>query len=139
MSDPVARFRAASEVGDVEGMVATLAPEPRLVSPISGRLIFRGEADLRVVLTAIYGTLRDVRWGPELEDGELRVVLGAARVGPLRLTDAMVLDLAGDGRIQSFRPHLRPWLGLTLLALVLAPRLARHPGVMWRAAQPEVS
>src|SRR3954447_14918636 len=135
MSEAVARFRAASEAGDVEGMMAALAPAPRLVSPISGRLIFHGEGDLRVLLTAIYRTMRDVRWGPELGDGEMRVVLGEAKVGPLRLTDAMVLDLAGDGKIQAFRPHLRPWLGLTLLALALAPKLARHPGVMWRAAR----
>src|SRR3954463_4706854 len=80
MSEAVARFRAASEVGDVEGMMAALAPAPQLVSPISGRLIFHGEGDLRVLLTAIYGTMRDVRWGPELGDGEMRVVLGEAKV-----------------------------------------------------------
>ena len=76
-----------------------------------------------------------MRWRTELRDGDVCVVLGDARIGPLRLTDAMVLELSPDGRIQTFRPHLRPWLGLTLLALALGPKLARYPGVLWRAAR----
>ena len=63
----------------------------------------------------------------------VRVVIGDGRIGPLTLGDAMVFELAEDGRIRRIRPHLRPWLALTLLALVLGPKLARHPGVLMRA------
>lgn len=45
----------------------------------------------------------------------------------------MVLELAADGRIARIRPHLRPWLALTLLALKLGPKVGRHPGVVRRA------
>jgi hypothetical protein len=45
----------------------------------------------------------------------------------------MVLELAADGRIQRIRPYLRPWLALTLLALMLGPKVARHPGLVRRA------
>ena len=31
------------------------------------------------------------------------------------------------------RPHLRPWLAITLFALLLGPKIARHPGVLRRA------
>jgi len=45
----------------------------------------------------------------------------------------MVLELDDQGRIRRIRPHLRPWLSLTLLALVLGPKMGRHPGVIRRA------
>jgi hypothetical protein len=31
------------------------------------------------------------------------------------------------------RPHLRPWLATTAFALLLGPKIARHPRVMCRA------
>lgn len=37
----------------------------------------------------------------------------------------MVVELAPDGRIRKVSPHLRPWLAL--FALVLGPKVARHP------------
>ena len=60
-------------------------------------------------------------------------MVGDAAIGPVRLGDAMVFELADDGRIKTIRPHLRPWLALTLFALVLGPKVARHPGIVLRA------
>lgn len=133
MDDAVSRYRAASEAGDVEGIMATLAPNPEFVSPISGRMVFRGDEDLRVLLTAVYGSMTGLRWREEIGDGSVRVILGEASVGPFKLGDAMVFELSDDGLIQRIRPHLRPWLPLTLLALVLGPKVARHPNVLRRA------
>ncbi len=133
MSDAVARYRAASEANDIEGLTATLAPDAQLVSPISGRMVFRGAADLKLLLAAIYGSMTELRWREEVGDGSTRVVLGEGKVGRLTLGDAMVFDLGDDGRIQRIRPHLRPWLAVSMLALRLVPKLARHPGVLIRA------
>jgi SnoaL-like domain len=133
VNDAVSRFRAASEAHDVEAMMATVAPDAELVSPISGRLVFRGAADLRLLLEAIYSTVTAVRWNPIVGDGDVRVLVGEAQLGRMTLGDAMMLELAPDGRIQVMRPHLRPWLGLSLLALRLGPRLLRHPSVVHRA------
>jgi hypothetical protein len=72
-------------------------------------------------------------WTRTLGEGEQRVVLGEARIGPVRMTDAMVFELAPDGRIRRVSPHLRPWLALTLFAAALGPQIARRPGVVWRA------
>ena len=69
------------------------------------------------------------------QDG-LRVAIAEARVGPLRLTDAMVFDVGADGLITRVRPHLRPWLALTLLAAMLGPKVGRHPGLVRRALTP---
>jgi hypothetical protein len=133
VDDAVARYRAASEAGDVDAALAALAPGAELVSPISGRMVFRGHDDLRVLLAEVFASISDLRWHEETGDERLRVVVGDASVGPVRLGDAMVLDLADDGRIRRIRPYVRPWPALTLLALKLGPRLGRHPGVVWRA------
>jgi hypothetical protein len=133
MDDAIATYREASEANDIDRLMATLAPEIELISPISGHMVFRGSADMRVLLGAVYGILREWRWTEEIGDGAVRTVLGEGRVGPLRLGDAMIFELASDGRIDRIRPHLRPWLALTVFALMLGPRVARHPGLVWRA------
>lgn len=131
--DAVSRYRAASPRRDIDELVATLAPDAELVSPVSGRMVFRGRDDLRILLGAVYGTLRGLKWDRELGDERERVLIGECFVGPLKLTDAMVFELAADGQIQRIRPHLRPWLALTVFALMLGPKVAAHPGVVWRA------
>lgn len=129
----VDRYRAASEANDMDGLMQTLSPEAELISPLSGRMVFRGRDDLRLLLSAVYGTLRDLRWHEEIGDGTVRVLVGEARIGPVKLGDAMVFELADDGRIRRIRPHLRPWLALTLFALALGPRIGRHPDLVLRA------
>lgn len=129
----VARYLAASAANDIEALLATLAPDAELVSPISGRMVFRGERDLRVLATAVYGSLRGLRWGPQISEGRVRMAIGEGRVAGARISDAMVFELDEQGRIARVRPHLRPWLGLTVFALAIGPRVARHPGVVLRA------
>lgn len=131
--DVSARYLAAAEVADVDGLLATLAPDGELVSPISGRMVFRGERDLRPLLAAVYTSLTKLRWTAVIRDGRTVVAIGEARIGPLRLGDAMVFELAEDGRIQRVRPHLRPWLGTTVFAVRLAAKMTRHPGALLRA------
>jgi hypothetical protein len=135
VDDAVARYRTASEANDIDALIETLAPAVELVSPLSGRLVFRGRDDLRVLLGAVYGAMRNLRWREEVGDGSIRVVLGDGTIGPFKLADAMVCELDGDGRIARIRPYLRPWVALTFLALVLTPKMGRHPGVMLRAAR----
>lgn len=131
--DAVADYRTASEANDVDALMETLAPDAELVSPISGRMVFRGRDDLRVLLGAVYGSLTQLNWREQVGQDAVRVVMGDCAIGPLKLGDAMVLELAADGQIRRIRPHLRPWLALTLFALKLGPKVARHPGLLWRA------
>ena len=133
MDDAVSRYCAATEAGDVDGFMATMAPDVEVVSPISGRMVFRGQDDVRFLLAAVYGSLSGLRWTAIVGDGESRVAVGEARVAGIGMTDAMVFGLAPDGRIQRIGPHLRPWLALTVFALVLGPKVARRPSVVRRA------
>lgn len=133
MDDAIARYRAATEAGDVDGFMATLAPDVEVVSPISGRMVFRGQDDVRTLLSAVYGTLSGLRWTKTVGESESYVAVGEARIAGVGMTDAMVFEMAPDGRIRRISPHLRPWLALTLFALMLGPKVARHPGVVRRA------
>ncbi len=133
MVDAIERYRAASEANDIDALMQTLAPGAELVSPISGRMVFRGEDDVRILLTAVYGTLKGWRWREAVGDGSTRLILGEGKIGPFKLGDAMVCELAEDGRIQRVRPYLRPWLGLTIFAMRLGPKVALRPGVVLRA------
>lgn len=133
MDEPLSRYLATTEANDVDGFMATLTPDVEVVSPISGRMVFRGREDVRVLLSAVYGSLNGLRWTKTLGDGDSRVAVGEARLAGIGMTDAMVFDLAPDGRIRRIGPHLRPWLALTLFALVLGPKIARHPAMIRRA------
>jgi hypothetical protein len=129
----VAGFCAASSVKDIDAMIDTLSPSVELVSPLSGRMVFRGHDDLRVLLNAVYRGLSDLRWQEVIGDGSTRVAVSEARIAGLTITDAMVLELDDAGQIRRIRPHLRPLLANLVFALLLGPRIARHPGVALRA------
>ena len=133
MEDAVSRYRTASEEGDIGALMETLTADVEVVSPISGKMAFRGRDDVRILLSAVYGSLSDLRWTDTVGDGERRVTLGEMRIGPVAMTDAMVFELAPDGLIRRIGPHLRPWLALTLFAGVIGPKVARHPAVVRRA------
>jgi SnoaL-like domain len=129
----VDRYLAAAQSNDIDALVETLADDPELVSPLSGRMVFGGREDLRVLLRVVYGSLRGVRWQAPVRDGNRCVVLGESWVGPAHRYDVTVFELADDGRIQRIRPFVRPWLALTIDALVVGPKMALHLGVVWRA------
>jgi hypothetical protein len=133
MDDAIAIYREASEANDIDRLLGVLAPDAEVVSPISGRMVFRGTKDLRLLLGAVYSTTRGMRWTEEIGDGAARVLIGEFKVGPLRMTDAMAFDLAPDGRISRIRPHLRPLLGTMLFAMSLGLKVGMHPGVVFRA------
>ena len=107
-ADAVATFLEATRSNDVDRMVSVLAANAELVSPLSGRMVFRGRDDLRVLLAAVYGGLNDLTWQEVIGQG---VNPGGGEHRARRrvtVTDAMVIDLDDAGRITRIRPHLRP-------------------------------
>lgn len=114
-------------------LAATLAPDVELPSPVIGRAVFKGREDVTALLSEVYGMLRAVRWQPPLGDRTTQLAVSEARVGPMKIDDAMVFELDAEGRIKRVRPHLRPLLATVLFFLMMGPRIARAPGVLLRA------
>jgi hypothetical protein len=131
--DAVATFCDATRSKDIDRMMSALAPDAELVSPLSGRMVFRGHDDLRALLGAVYGGLSNVVWREVIGEGTTRVAVSEATIAGLSIMDAMVLELDDAGLIVRIRPHLRPWLAITLFALLLGPKIVRHPAVLRRA------
>jgi hypothetical protein len=134
-TDSVTAFCEATRANDIAAIADLLAPDAELVSPLSGRMVFRDKQDLLLLLTAVYTGLRDVTWHTAIGDGSTRVAVSEGRIAGVTITDALVFELDAAGRIRRLRPHLRPWLATTLFALLLGPNLARHPGVLRRAVR----
>ncbi|MCV7288571.1 nuclear transport factor 2 family protein [Mycolicibacterium wolinskyi] len=132
-TDSVAAFCEATRAKDIDRLVDTLAPDAELVSPLSGRMVFRGREDLRLLLAEVYGGLRDLRWQEVIGDGRTRVAVSEARIAGITITDALVFELDDTGRIMRLRPHLRPLLAIAVFALLLGPKIARHPAAVRRA------
>lgn len=133
--EAIAEFRTASEANDLGAFMEALAPDAELISPLLARGVIRGKEDLRLLFAAVYGSLSGLRWTDEIIDGNRGFIVGEARIGPFRINDAMMFELDSSGRIARMRPHLRPLLATTWFALVVGAKLARHPGVIWRAAR----
>ncbi|MEV0708208.1 nuclear transport factor 2 family protein [Nocardia aurea] len=131
--DMIARFCAATEAGDIDAVIETFAVDAELVSPLAGRAVFRGHDDLRVLFAALLTTLSGLTWRHRVGGAGTAVAVAEARVVGVRIGDAMLIEQDIDGRIRRLTPHIRPWLGSTLLAAVLGPKLARHPGVVRRS------
>lgn len=117
----------------MDALMSVLAADVRVVSPISGSMVFRGSDDVRFLLSHVYRCVHGLRWTSQLSDGSSCVLVGEGKVAGVTITDAMVFELAPDGRIARISPHLRPWLALSLFALLLGPRVARRPGAVLRA------
>jgi hypothetical protein len=69
VDDVVAHYRRASEEGHLEALMESLEPDVELVSPLSGRMVFRGHEDVRVILGAVYGSLNGLSWTETLGEG----------------------------------------------------------------------
>lgn len=132
----MARYCAASESNDMETLISLLAPDVELPSPLFSAMTFKGREDVGFLLATVYGLLRGVRWEEPIGEGSSRVAVTHARVGGVRIGDAMLFELDQDGLIRRIRPHLRPWLAISIFAVLVGPRVFRRPGAVMRALRP---
>lgn len=116
----------------MDALAATFAPGVTVPSPIVGSVVFKGAADVKTVMSAVYGVLGKVVWEPPIGTGNVRLAIARTSILGMRIDDAMYFELDHDGRISSIRPHLRPLLATILFALVVGPRILPHPGVVLR-------
>lgn len=126
VEETVARMKAAVESADLEGFLATLSPTVVLRSPISANAEFRGQAEMRELMRAVFATIDGIRYFEDLGDDRSRAVFYRARVGDQEIEEACLLRFDEAGLIAEFVLWIRPLPGITRLAAGLGPRLARE-------------
>lgn len=127
-------LRRATEAHDVEGIIALLAPDVVLRSPISGRVRFAGRETVADLLRVVFGVLADIRFYETVGEGErTQVLFWRGRVLGLPLEEANLIRLDAQGRVAEMTLFMRPLVSLSALAVAVAPRLLTHRGPARRA------
>jgi hypothetical protein len=128
LASPLDSYRTAFLAGDVEGMLACMRHDVVLRSPITERFAFHGHEQLRDVLADVHAVTSDHVYLADVGDDRARVLALRGRVGRQQFTEAVLVELDGDGLIATMELFVRPMPALTQTAAVLAPRVARRRG-----------
>jgi hypothetical protein len=122
------RFREAAQAGDVEGVLATLAEDVVLRSPITDRVTFHGHEEVRELMRTVFATLADIEYFADVGDARTRALFDRAVVSGQPLEQAIRVELDQRAQIAELTIFFRPLPGLVALTAGLGPRLAarRH-------------
>jgi hypothetical protein len=121
-------FRHAVESADVDGVVATLAPDVVLHSPITDRVTFVGRDEIEQLLPLIFETIRDIRYFADVGNDHTRALFYRARVRRQLVEEATRIELDDERRVRSITVFFRPLPGLATLTAALGPRVAHKHG-----------
>ncbi|HTW42753.1 MAG TPA: nuclear transport factor 2 family protein [Solirubrobacteraceae bacterium] len=83
--DVATRMLQAIVAHDLDAMLATLAPNVVLNSPITGRVAFHGHQEMRELMRAHFATVKDIRYFADARHGRLRATLARLLFAPLAL------------------------------------------------------
>jgi hypothetical protein len=116
-------FRVAAERHDIDALLATLAPEVVLHSPVSFAP-YVGKETVGVLLRLVSEAFDGWRCVTELQssDGVIGFVF-RTRVGDRDLEGLDLLRLDADGLIAELTVMIRPLSGLIALAQAIGPKL----------------
>jgi SnoaL-like domain len=123
MSTAASDFRAAVERGDFDGMLATLAEDVVLHSPVSFKP-FEGKEAVAGLLRIIVDTFEDFRYTDELPGEDIHALIFRARVGDREVEGLDLVRPGPDGRIVDFTVMVRPLTAVVALAEAVGPQLA---------------
>ena len=118
-------FRSAVENGDRDAMVAALAPDVVLNSPVKHRP-FEGREAVAALFGALVETFEDFHYTDEFDDeGGSKALVFRARVGDRDLEGIDILRFDDEGRIANLTVMVRPLTG----AIALAEEVGRKMGI----------
>jgi hypothetical protein len=115
-------FKAAVEAGDHAGMVAALAPEPVLRSPVSFKP-FEGREAVSKLFAILLETFEDFRYTDEFEAGGSAALIFQARIGDRDVEGLDLLRFDDEGRIAELTVMVRPASGLMALGEAVGAKL----------------
>ena len=108
-------FRAAVEAQDRDAMVAALAPDVVLHSPITFRP-FEGREAVALLFGVLLDTFEDFRYSDELDGNGVKALVFEARVGDRLVQGLDLLRFDADGLVSDFTVMVRPLSAAMALA-----------------------
>jgi hypothetical protein len=123
MSTAASDFRAAIERRDLDDMIATLADDVVLHSPVSFKP-FEGKEAVAGLFEILLRTFEDFRYTDELPGEEVHALIFRARVGDRDIEGLDLVRPGADGRIVDFTVMVRPLTGVVALAEAVGAQLA---------------
>jgi hypothetical protein len=123
MSTAANDFRDAIERRDLDGMVATLADDVVLHSPVSFKP-FEGREAVAQLFEILVRTFEDFRYTDDLPGEEVHAMIFRARIGDREVEGLDLIRPGPDGRIADFTVMVRPLTGVVALAEAVGPQLA---------------
>ena len=108
-------FRAAVETQDRDAMVAALAPDVVLHSPITFRP-FEGREAVSLLFGVLLDTFEDFRYTDELDGDGVKALVFEARVGDRLVQGLDLLRFDADGLVSDFTVMVRPLSAAMALA-----------------------
>ncbi len=128
MTDWVEQWMDAASAGDAGRALRSLTVDAELVSPITDRFTFRGNAEIGPLLTSVFDVFTGIRFTAQLRSGDRAALFGEGMVGTRRLQEAQHLELDADGRIARLTLMMRPLPAVTAFIRRLGPLAARRQG-----------
>ena len=123
MSTAASDFREAIERRDVDGMLATLADDVVLHSPVSFKP-FEGREAVAQLFEILLRTFEDFRYTDDLPGEEVHAMIFRARIGDREVEGLDLIRPGPDGRIADFTVMVRPLTAVVALAEAVGPQLA---------------
>ncbi|MGH3096884.1 MAG: nuclear transport factor 2 family protein [Streptosporangiales bacterium] len=127
------RYRRAGEDHDLDGVLATLAPDVVLNSPVTLRARFHGRDAVRDLFCAVFAVLGPIEYHSDVGDDRTRALFYRATVRGQSVEEAVLVQLDEQARIAELTLWMRPLPGLVALVAALGPELARRSGRPWMA------
>ncbi len=119
-------FREAAERRELEPLLATLAPDVTIRSPVSERLSFVGIEAARELFGIVFEELGELTYTDEFDAADARVLVYRGCFAGEQIEEVQLLRLVPGGKIRELTFFIRPLPGLVGVAGGLAPRLARR-------------
>ncbi|MCL9761286.1 hypothetical protein [Frankia sp. AiPa1] len=123
----ITAWQAATEDRDAVAAAACLADEVRVVPPNVGRYRFRGRASMRLMLTAAFGFIDDLRYTGVIDSIGVWTLPYQARIAGRPITTIQRLRLGADDLICELTLPGSPPMEFVLAMERIGPRLVAPP------------
>ncbi|HXJ64746.1 MAG TPA: nuclear transport factor 2 family protein [Actinomycetota bacterium] len=119
-------FRTAVEAGDLEALVATLAPDVVFHSPVTFRP-FQGKDSVAALFAILLATFEDFRYVGRFEGDGGTVLHFRTRVGDREVEGIDMIRTNAEGLIDDFTVMVRPLSAVLALRDSIGARLGARP------------